>query len=127
MMLVQRCVFVFTFLVSSCAVASDSNAIRIGNQLSACTAITNTEISAESGIPVLLFDLRVNKPIAECGCKSALASYAVYASTDEYMSYILGGKIGFMASARKLLPLSAEQKLINKRELVIEFSCARPD
>jgi hypothetical protein len=126
-MVVRKYKFIFVFLVSSCAVANDSDSINISNRLSSCVTVTNTAVSSDSGIPIFSFDLKVGKPISECGCKSALASYAVYTSSGEYKSYVLGGKIGFIASSHKLLPLSAEKILINKKKLVIELSCAQPD
>lgn len=107
--------------------ANDSDAIKINNQLSACMSIIDTKISTESEIPALHFDLKINKPIAECGCKSALGSYAVHAFSEEYESYVLGGKIALMTSEHKILPLSTEQRLIVDKKLIIELSCAQPD
>lgn len=126
-MAAQKYKFIFVFLVSSCAVANDSDSININNQLSSCITVTNTAVSENSEIPVLSFDLKVDKPISECGCKSALGAYTVYTIYGDYKSYILGGKIGFIASSHKLLPLSAEKRLINKKKLAIELSCAQPD
>lgn len=119
--------FIFVFLVSSCAVANDSGSINISNQLSSCITVTNAAVSEDSEIPVFSFDLKVDNPISECGCKSALGAYTVYTISGDFKSYILGGKVGFIASSHKLLPLSAEKKLINKKKLVIELSCAQPD
>jgi hypothetical protein len=120
-MAAQKFNLIVVFLVSSCAVAGNVDNINLNNQLSACTSLANTEISKEGEIPIFSFDLEVHKPIAECGCKSALGSYAVYTSSEEYKSYIIGGKIGFVASSRKYVPLSAEKNLIQKRELIVEF------
>jgi hypothetical protein len=119
--------FIFVFLVSSCAVANDSDSINISNQLSSCITATNTAVTEDSEIPIFSFDLKMDKPISECGCKSALAAYTIYTISGDHKSYILGGKVGFIASSRKFLPLSAEKKLIHKKKLVIELSCAQPD
>jgi hypothetical protein len=127
LMVVRNFNLILIIIVSSCAVANDSDAIKINNQLSACISVANKTIIKEGVISVFSFDLEVKRPIAECGCKSALGSYAVYSSTKDYTSYIIGGKVGFMTSVRKYLPLSVEDNLINKRELIIEFSCAQPD
>jgi hypothetical protein len=127
LMVVRIFNLILIVLVSSCAIANESDVIKINNQLSACISVANKAITKEGMISVFSFDLEVEKPIAECGCKSTLGSYAVYSSTKDYASYIIGGKVGFMTSARKYLPLSVEESLINKGELIIEFSCARPD
>lgn len=126
-MVEQKFKLIVVFLVSSCAVAGNLGNIKINNQLAACASFANTEVSKEGAVPIFSFDLEVHKPIAECGCKSALGSYAVYSSSEEYKSYIIGGKVGFVASSRKYIPLSAEQNLIKNHELIIEFSCAQPD
>jgi hypothetical protein len=126
-MAAQKFKLIVVFLVSSCAVAGNLDNIKINNQLSTCASFANAEISKEGAIPIFSFDLEVHKPIAECGCKSALGSYAVYSSSEEYKAYIIGGKVGFVASSRKHIPLSAEHNLIKKRELIVEFSCAQPD
>lgn len=126
-MAAQRFKLIFILLVSSCAAANDLDAIKINNHLSACTAISKTEISTKNEIPVLRFDLEVKKPIAECGCKSALGYYTVHTANEAYKSYVLGGKIGLMTSGRKALPLAAEPRLINKKKLVVDISCAQPD
>lgn len=126
-MAARRFNLVTALFISSCAVASDQESIEVNNKLSKCISIVKTEVSRESEIPALSFELEVHKPIAECGCKSALGSYSVYSSNEGYRSYIIGGKIGFLTSSHKQLPLSAERNLINKKELVVEFSCAQPD
>ncbi|THB62952.1 MAG: DUF2195 family protein [Gammaproteobacteria bacterium] len=125
LMLIQTLMFVF--FASSCAAAKQPDKIEINNNLSACTYITNTKISTENDIPLLSFDLKIDKPISECGCKSAQGAYTVYTYTENYKSYILGGKIVLMASKHKSLPLSADKNLIDNRKLIIEFSCSQPD
>ncbi|MEJ2669743.1 MAG: DUF2195 family protein [Gammaproteobacteria bacterium] len=131
-MAAQKFRFIVVFLLSSCAMASNVDNINlenieIDNQLSECASFGNTAISTDGAVPIFSFDLEVHKPIAECGCKSALGSYAVYTSSEGYKSYIIGGKVGFLASEKKYLPLSAEQNLIKKRKLIVKFSCAQTD
>lgn len=126
-MAAQKFNFMFLLFVSSCATASNTEPVKLNNQLSACIATTNMKISMEGRIPVLSFDLQMIKHLGECGCKSALGSYTVYSQMEEYTSYIIGGKAGFAKSAHKYLPLAAEQNLIDKRKLIVDFSCAQPD
>lgn len=115
------------FFIVSCATANERESIQLNNQLSACIAVNDVQTSIENGIPVLSFDVQIKQSIAECGCKSALGSYSVMAKMAEYQSYIIGGKVAFTKSEHKYLPLSAEQGLINKRNLEIVLSCAQPD
>ena len=129
-MAVQKFKYIILLLMCSCASANSVdivNTVKIDNQLSQCITATHIKIDKEGKIPILSFDLRIDKDIAECGCKSALGSYTVYTQMDGYKSYIIGGKVGFVKSGKKSLPLSSEQKLIGKRELIVGFSCAQPD
>ncbi|MEI8571417.1 DUF2195 family protein [Methylomonas sp. LW13] len=115
------------FFIVSCAIANEPESIQLNNQLSACIAVNDIQTSIENGIPVLSFDAKIIKSIAECGCKSALGSYSVMAKMAEYQSYIIVGKVAFTKSEHKYWPLSAEQGLIDKRKLEIVLSCAQPD
>ncbi|TCJ12820.1 DUF2195 family protein [Parasulfuritortus cantonensis] len=117
----------FLCFLSSCAVAENSHYFEIDNKLFACLSTTNIKQSNEGVIPVLHFDLKIHKPIAECGCKSALGLYTVSAQMDGYRSYIIGGKIGLAESGHRYIPLSAEGALINKKRLVVGLACAQPD
>jgi len=89
------------FFIVSCATANERESIQLNNQLSACIAVNDVQTSIENGIPVLSFDVQIKKSIAECGCKSALASYSVMAQMAEYQSYIIGGKVTFTKSEHK--------------------------
>lgn len=119
--------FILLLSVVSCATASGLEPVNFNNQLSACVEINGMKITTEGRIPVLSFDLKMNKPISECGCKSALGAYTVFSKMEEYQSYIIGGKVAFKTSEHKYLPLSAEQSLIDKKLLEVNLSCAQPD
>ena len=128
-MVAQRFKLLLLLLVSSCSVADDFENIdiEIENGLSSCVTIDNVKRLENAILPSASFNLAVNKTISHCGCKSALASFIVYAVEEDYRSYIIGGKVGFRASAIKNVPLSAEETLVKDRNLAITFSCAQPD
>jgi len=126
-MVARKFRYIILFLVSSCATANSADTLTIDNQLSQCISIADTKVDTEGKIPVLSFHLQIDKHIAECGCKSALGSYTVFSQREEYTSFIIGGKVGFSKTEEKYLPLAADQKLIDKRKIVVRFSCAQPD
>lgn len=126
-MAVRKFSFILLLFVASCATASGLDTVNLNNQLSACVEINGVKITTEGRIPVLSFDLKLNKPISECGCKSALGAYTVFSQMEGYQSYIIGGKMTLKKSEHKYLPLSAEQSLIDKRILEVNLSCAQPD
>lgn len=119
--------FILLLALTSCATANESPQVNINNQLKACADISALEVSAQGKIPTLSFDLKLNKPISECGCKSALGTFTVFSLKEDYKSYLLSGKVALMKSERKSLPLSAEQNLIQSGKVTVDFSCALPD
>lgn len=118
---------ILLLLLTSCAMANEPPQVIINNQLKACVNISVPEVSAQGSIPTVSFDLNINKPISECGCKSALGSFRVFSSTEGYKSYLLSGKVALVKPERKVLPLSAAQNLVKSGKLEIDFSCALPD
>lgn len=126
-MVIQRFSLIFSILASSCVFANDLENIEIRNELSQCVILKNLSFSKENKIPVFNFDLDLNKYISECGCKSALGFYSVYAFDENRESYLMGGKVRFLTSSHKSIPISAEKNIIGGRKLVVEFTCARPD
>ena len=118
---------ILLLLLTSCATAHESPQVTINNHLNACAEIGALEVSAQGNIPTVSFDLKINTPIAECGCKSALGTFTVFAVKEDYKSHLLSGKVALMKSGTKVLPLSAEKNLLNSGKLEIDFSCALPD
>jgi len=107
-------------------VAGDEK-IDIENLLSQCSAIRDLELSSEGNIPVLSFDLVLKESIADCGCKSALGAFSVYAQRDSYQSHLISGKIALEKDGKKYLPIAADNNLITSARLKVVFSCAQPD
>jgi hypothetical protein len=126
--------FILLLFVVSCTTASGQEPVKLNNTLSHCVEISGMKITAEGKIPVLSFDLKVNKSIGECGCKSAVGSYTVYAirkghelgAPEEYKLLLIHGDVSLRSSEHKYLPLAAEQWLINKEKLEVEICCSNP-
>lgn len=118
--------FLIFFLVSLAAVASDEK-IDIKNKLSQCSEIHNPKLVVEGSVPFLTFDLVLNGSIADCGCKSALGEFSVYAQRDGAESYLINGKVALGKEGKKFIPVAADNNLISAARLMVSFSCARPD
>ena len=114
-------------LLTSCATAHETPQVTINNHLKTCVDISALEVRAQGDIPTASFDLKKNKSIAECGCKSALGTFTVFVVKEDYKSHLLSGKVALMKSGKKVLPLSAEKNLLKSGKLEIDFSCALPD
>lgn len=118
--------FLIFFLVSLAAVASDEK-IDIKNKLSQCSEIHNPKLVVEGSVPVLAFDLVLKESIADCGCKSALGAFSVYAQRDAYQTQLIAGKVALGKNGRKTIPVAADNSLISAAHLTVSFACAQPD
>ena len=125
-MVAQKFKFLILLLVASCLSASEIDSVKIENHLSSCIAFTDMNRDVVSKIPVLSLYSQISRPIAECGCKSALGTYSIFSQLEGYRFYIISGQVSFVESELKYLPLSPEQKLISGKKLVVSFSCSQP-
>lgn len=114
------------FLVSSIAAASNEK-INIKNHLSQCSEIRNPKIVTEGSVPVLSFDLVLTESIADCGCKSALGAFSVYAQRGSAESYLIDGKVALGKEGKTFIPVAADNNLISAARLMVSFSCAQLD
>lgn len=127
-MVARKPEFALLLFLTSCACADSGDVPAIENHLSACIVLSGVEQRTEtSGLKALWLHADIVQSLAECGCKSALGTYTVFAKMDGYRSYIIGGKLVLVRSGARLLPLSADPDLINSKPLVVSFSCAQPD
>jgi len=118
-----------------CSTASGQELVRLKNTIFECVEINGMKITAEGTIPVLSFDLKVNKVIGYCGCKSAVGLYMVFdirkgdevGAPEEYRLLLIKGYVSLLKSEHKYLPLAAEQWSINKRKLELYLGCAPPN
>lgn len=127
-MVVRKLESALLLLLASGVSADSRDTPEIENHISACVALSGVEKRTEpSGLQVLGLRVGITQSLAECGCKSALVAYTVFAKMDGYRSYIIGGKLLLAQSGTKQLPLSADPDLINDKPLAVSFSCAQPD
>ena len=114
-------------LISGCCFANDSLNISIDNHLSKCINIKSTNLQSLNNTPSLNITYTEVKSIAECGCKSALASYTSHAVYDDYDSFLIGGKLSFTGKSETTIPVATAKNLIGNTGLKISFSCAEQD
>lgn len=119
--------FIIVSFFSDRVLANNQASISISNSLSACVIIDSQQMLKDSKIPVLGLNVALKSSLADCGCKSALSSFTVSAKRDGYSSFLMGGKINFLKSGKKYLPLSTDSILIGSAQLEIQFGCAQPD
>lgn len=113
--------------VAACACADQRPEIELQNALSRCIEIesTKTYVSGQALFVTLAF--KTVASTAECGCKSKLSAYTVYAKSDGYDSFMIEGKVLFQQSGKLELPLSTDTQIVADRPLLLSLSCAQPD
>lgn len=126
-MTLLKSVFAIALFSSHVAIAGEVPSVSINNLLANCSEITNTKILNDGNMPVLSFDLILKDSIGDCGCKSALGSFMVNATREDYRSFLMAGKINFLNDGKKYLPLATDSKLIGSSTIEIQFGCASPD
>lgn len=114
------------FLLSLTAVASDG-AVDINNQLSQCSEIKGPKLMLKGSVPVMSFNLVLKDTIADCGCKSALGAFSVYAQRDSYESFLISGNVALEKEGKKIIPVAADKNLLKSAHLSVSFTCAQPD
>jgi hypothetical protein len=114
-------------MTSTCVIANTNYKIELDNQLSKCMLIENEKSFNLSKTPFIKIKYKKISSTANCGCKSALSAYYVYAKNNNYQSFLIGGKLIFNKSGIQNLPLAVEDNIIAGRTIQIIFSCARPD
>jgi hypothetical protein len=117
------CSIVWLALVNGPAFAHDLT-LHIRNELSACVAIhiVDTSIHANMVLANTAFQLR--KSIGECGCRSALVSYASVISVNTAQQVLQNGLISISKSGNRTLVLASEQALVAGKEMQLRFNCA---
>lgn len=115
------------FLLVSLPVVAGGEKIDIKNQLAQCSEIHNPILAVDGNVPVLSFELILKESIGDCGCKSALGAFSVYALRDSYQSHLISGKVALGKEGKKYIPVAADNSLVVSARLKVSFSCAQPD
>lgn len=109
------------------AVAHGAGSVKFENALAACVDIRPGLPTSENGQFTLQVTLDVKRIIAECGCKSAVSSYASFAQRDGYRSFLQSGVLSLGQSGMRTLTLASDSELVGGGDIVLVLGCALPD
>ncbi|WP_254926217.1 DUF2195 family protein [Bordetella genomosp. 11] len=108
--------------------ARAAGAVTVENSLRACVAIQPGTRTVEHGVLLQGVALDVRKPIGECGCKSAIASYTSRVVLDnDSRVLLLAGRLNAGKSGQRTLPLASDATLAGDRPIALSFECAPPE
>lgn len=124
---VRNC-FLYALLIALNAAHPSARAeeVVLQNQLHQCLAMEVTKTWTESNIVLtsIRFDLR--KPIGECGCSSALATYATSVNRGKAHQVLQEGVIGLMNGGDKTLVVATDPALVAGKKVAVSLSCTPP-
>lgn len=96
----------------------------IDNALADCLSIEPKRMRLERGHAVLDADVTLARPVAECGCPSAMAAYHAIATQGERKQRLQPGQVALKAGGMKSLFLGDGRGVINAQSVLVRVSCA---
>lgn len=109
------------------AFLANANQVTFQNELSACVSIKTTKTSTQSNVVLANTSVQLSKPIGECGCLSALATYTSSVDRGGVRQTLQEGLIGLKSGGEKTLVLATEPNLIGNKEVVqVQLACTGP-
>ncbi|TSP11676.1 DUF2195 family protein [Cupriavidus campinensis] len=108
------------------ASAADVEKITFQNDLSACVAIKETKTATASNVVLANTTIQLRKPIGECGCLSALATYTSSVNRAGVRQILQEGLVGLKSGGEKSLVLATEPALVTNKAVQVRLACAGP-
>jgi hypothetical protein len=121
----NRCAMLAVVLVVSAA-AAHADQVVFQNELSACVTIKKIGVTAQSNVVLANTHLQLRKPIGECGCLSALASYTSYVNRGGVQQVLQAGLVGLASSGEKTFVLASDPALVANMEIQVRLACGGP-
>lgn len=117
---------VLTLFSASCTIAEPKeniSSIKINSVLKQCVSFDNQRLTKHLNTTLLNIDYTHQQSIGYCGCKSSLAKYQVLSQSQSISS----GLLTFPKKETQLnITLSNSPKLLQRKPITVEFTCAQP-
>jgi len=118
--------FVMLATLGGTASAANIDQITFENELSACVTIKGGKTSTESNVVLANTTIHLRKPIGECGCLSALATYTSSVNRAGVRQILQEGLVGLKSGGEKSLVLATEPALVTNKAVQVRLACAGP-
>ena len=123
-----RCLAVLLAAALGAPAVHAAGAIKIENSLAQCVDLQPGVRTTTAQQEVTQATLNVKQSIAECGCKSAIATYTSQVEMEGgYRSFLQRGALLIKASGVQPLTLASSAQLLGDRDVVLSLGCAAPD
>lgn len=123
----KTCIAILGMAASFQAGGFDLGNLVIENELAACVSIAPIAKTESGNLLILKAKWQSAKPIGECGCFSALATYTSTVENHGTRQILQEGLIAFTGEAEKSFVLSSEPRLIESRKIHLRITCAPPE
>lgn len=118
--------FLFAFASLLASEFAFSSGISINNELNSCVSINIIKRTEINNIAIASAQASLKKPIGDCGCFSALATYTSAVSRNGAEQILQEGLISFIKTAEKDIVLTSEPSLLKNQKIILTISCANP-
>lgn len=119
--------YVMLAISSGAAIATaHADPVTFRNELSACVTIKAMKTLMESNVVLENTTITLLKPIGECGCLSALATYTSSVDRGGVRQILQEGLIGLKSGGEKMLVLATEPILTANKEVQVRLVCTGP-
>ncbi|MBM7327602.1 DUF2195 family protein [Brucella intermedia] len=117
---------VLTATFCGVAGAEDLRGVDFENNLGRCVTVTGKNAVVKANAITVYTRFQLHKPIGDCGCLSARATYTSSIDIDGEQEVIQQGVLLIDKDAMKTLILASEARLVGDRKIKVHLACARP-
>jgi hypothetical protein len=100
--------------------------VTFENELSECATVAVDKVSAASNVVLAKATITVLKPIGDCRCLSALATYSSSVNRGGVRQVLQEGLVGLKSSGAKVFVLASEPALVAGKKVTVNLGCAGP-
>lgn len=106
--------------------AADLGGVNFENNLAKCVTVTGKNAVVKANAITVYTRFQLHKPIGDCGCFSARATYTSSIDIDGVQEVIQQGVLLIDNDAVKTLIIASEARLIGDQKIKVRLTCARP-
>lgn len=117
---------VLTATFCGVAGAEDLGGVDFENNLAKCVTITGRNAVVKANAITVFTRFQLHKPIGDCGCLSARATYTSSIDIDGVQEVIQQGVLLIDKDDIKTLIIASEARLVGDRKIKVHLTCARP-
>lgn len=113
-------------LLAGAACAAHADQVKFENELSACASVSLNKVFTESNVVLATTAVKLAKPIGDCRCLSALATYSSSVDRGGVRQVLQEGLVSLKTGGDKTFVLTTEPALVAGKTVTVTLGCAAP-